>query len=129
MRTVFTLWSIARSPLVLGANLTRMDSTTQALLTNREAIAVDQHSTNNKALIHTPKSWIWTAQAASAKGEYVALFNVSDAPLDMNFTWQELGLPAGKHVARDLWMHKNLSSASGVKITLAPHASALYRVE
>ncbi|MHB1960041.1 MAG: glycoside hydrolase family 27 protein [Acidobacteriaceae bacterium] len=128
-RTVLTLWSIARSPLILGANLTRMDSATEALLTNREVLAVDQHSTGNKALIHTQKSWVWTAQAASAKGEYVALFNVSDAPLDMNFTWQELGLPAGKHVARDLWLHKNLSSASGVKIALAPHASALYRVE
>ena len=129
MRTVFTLWSIARSPLILGANLARMDSATEALLTNREVIEVDQNSTGNKALIHTPKSWVWTAQASSANGEYVALFNVSDAPLDMNFTWQELGLPAGKHVARDLWLHKDLGSTSVLSVTLAPHASALYRVE
>lgn len=129
MRSVVTLWSIARSPLILGANLTRMDGTTETLLTNREVIAVDQHSTGNKALIHTPKSWVWTAQANSAKGEYVALFNVSDSPLDMKYTWQALGLSAGKHLARDLWLQKNLARTSGVKVTLAPHASALYRVE
>ena len=35
-RTVLTLWAIARSPLILGANLTRMDSVTEAMLTNRE---------------------------------------------------------------------------------------------
>ncbi|MGO8719216.1 MAG: glycoside hydrolase family 27 protein [Acidobacteriaceae bacterium] len=129
MRTVFTLWSIARSPLILGANLTRMDGTTEALITNREVIAVDQHSTSNKALIHTPGTWVWTARATSAKGEYVALFNITDSPLDMNYTWQELGLPPGNHVVRDLWLHKNLGTMSGMKVTLAPHASMLYRVE
>ena len=129
MRTVFTLWSIARSPLILGANLTQMDSATQTLLTNPEVIAVDQHSTGNKVLMHTPETWAWTAQATSAKGEYIALFNVGDGPLDMNYTWQQLGLPRGKHVARDLWLHRNLDSAGGVKVMLAAHASALYRVE
>ncbi|MEO6966483.1 MAG: glycoside hydrolase family 27 protein, partial [Acidobacteriaceae bacterium] len=77
-RTVFTLWAIARSPLVLGTNLTRMDRSTEAVITNREVIAVDQNSTDNKALIHTPQSWVWTARATKAKGKYVALFNVSD---------------------------------------------------
>ncbi|MHB1936700.1 MAG: glycoside hydrolase family 27 protein [Acidobacteriaceae bacterium] len=129
IRTVFTLWSIARSPLILGANLTRMDSATAALLTNREVLAVDQNSTGNKALIHTPKSWVWIAHANSTKGEYVALFNIGDTPLDVNCTWRDLGLPAGKHVARDLWQHKNVGGTGGISIILAPHASALYRVK
>jgi hypothetical protein len=72
---------------------------------------------------------LWTARATSAKGNYVALFNLSDSPLDMHYTWQQLGLAAGKHGARDLWLHKNLGDDSGIKVTLAPHASALYRVE
>ena len=128
-RTVFTLWSIARSPLVLGANLTRMDTASEALLTNREVIAVDQHSTGNKGWMPTPKTWVWTARAATTPGEYVALFNVSDGPLQIHSTWQKLGLPAGKHAVRDLWLHKNLGESTGVTLTLAPHASVLYRVE
>jgi hypothetical protein len=129
MRTVFTLWSIARSPLMLGANLTQMDSITEALLTNREMIAVNQHSANNKALIHTSQSWVWTALATSAKGEYVALFNISDRPLTMEYTWQDLGLAAGKHRVRDLWLHNNRDGISGLKVLLRPHASAIYWVE
>lgn len=129
VRTVFTLWSIARSPLILGANLTKMDGATQALLTNREVIAVDQRSTDNKALIHTSRSWVWTARATSAEGEYVALFNVSDSPLTMKYTWQDLGLAAGKHRVRNLWRQANLGRASGLKVTLRPHASVIYRVE
>jgi alpha-galactosidase len=129
MHTVFTLWSIARSPLILGANLTRIDSATEAMLTNPEVIAVDQHSQGNQARRLTSTSWLWTGRATSAKGDYVALFNLSDSPVDMHYPWQQLGLPAGKHGARDLWLHKNLGDSSGIQVTLAPHASALYLVE
>ena len=129
MQTVFTLWSMARSPLVLGANLTEMDGATETLLTNREVLAVDQHSKDNKAFLHTSQGWVWTARATSAKGEYIALFNVTDHPLNVEFTWQNLGLTAGQHSARDLWLHKDLGHTSGIKVTLRPHASTLYRVE
>jgi alpha-galactosidase len=128
-RTVFTLWSIARSPLILGANLTRMNGATEAMLTNPEVIAVNQSSTNNQARLHTPTTWVWTAIATSHKGEYVAVFNVSDAAIREHCSWQELGIPAGKHVARDLFLHKNLGVVGEIEVTLAPHASALYRIE
>ena len=128
-RTVLTLWAIARSPLILGANLTRMDSATEAMLTNREVLAVDQNSTDNKALLHTPTTWVWTARATSTKGDYVALFNVSDATIHLNYTWRDLGIPSGSYAVHDLWLHKVLGETDGIKVTLAPHASALYRVE
>ena len=34
-RTEFTLWAISRSPLILGANLTRLDDFTRSLITNQ----------------------------------------------------------------------------------------------
>jgi hypothetical protein len=128
-KTVLTLWAIARSPLILGANLTRMDSATEAMLTNREVLAVNQSSTNNQALLHTPTTWVWIARATSAKGEYVALFNVSDGPTDLHYTWHNLGIAGAKHGVRNLWLHKELGNEDGIRVTLAPHASVLYRVE
>ena len=41
-RTMVTLWAISRSPLFLGANLTRLDALTRSLVTNAEVIGVDQ---------------------------------------------------------------------------------------
>ena len=35
-RTEFTLWAISRSPLILGANLTKLDDFTRSLITNKE---------------------------------------------------------------------------------------------
>ncbi|MGC1921059.1 MAG: glycoside hydrolase family 27 protein [Acidobacteriaceae bacterium] len=128
-RTVLTLWAIARSPLILGANLTRMDGVTESMLTNREVVAVDQDSTGNQARLHTKTTWVWTARATSAKGEYVALFNVSDAPIDLSYTWHDLGISSGKHQVHDLWLHRVLDQTQGIKVTLTPHASVLYRVE
>ncbi|MGB6302906.1 MAG: glycoside hydrolase family 27 protein [Acidobacteriaceae bacterium] len=128
-RTVLTLWAIARSPLILGANLTRMDGVTESMLTNREVVAVDQDSTGNQARLHTKTTWVWTARATSAKGEYVGLFNVSDAPIDLSYTWHDLGISSGKHQVHDLWLHRVLDQTQGIKVTLTPHASVLYRVE
>jgi hypothetical protein len=39
--TLMTLWSIARSPLIIGANLPKNDEFTLSILTNDEVIAVD----------------------------------------------------------------------------------------
>ena len=43
-RTEFTLWSIARSPLIFGGNLTRLDAFTRSLLTNQILLFVNQNS-------------------------------------------------------------------------------------
>ena len=45
-----TLWSIARSPLIMGGDLRHLDAPTLALLTNPEVIAVNQASTANRPL-------------------------------------------------------------------------------
>ncbi len=43
-RTMITLWSMARSPLFVGGNLTQMDDGMKSLLTDPGVIEVDQHS-------------------------------------------------------------------------------------
>jgi len=127
-RTLITLWSIARSPLILGANLTRMDAFTESLLTNPEVIAVDQASSGNKPVIHTATTVLWTAKAASGK-DYAAVFNLDDHEQTVAYTWQQLGLPGSTRGVRDLWQKKDLGAAPGLKVTLAPHASVLFSVQ
>jgi alpha-galactosidase len=127
-RTLMTLWSMARSPLVAGTNLTRMDKATEALYTNPEVIAVDQHSTENRERSRTGSMIVWTATPGSGGGRYLAVFNLADATQDVNYAWKDLGLPEGRHAVRDLWARKDLGSAASLKTTLRAHASVLYRV-
>ncbi len=127
-RTLITLWSIMRSPLIMGGNLTQMDEWTTALLTNPEVIAVDQHSAANRPLIVTNNSVIWSARSEDGKGYYLAVFNRGDSPQTTELAWNEIGLAAGTYKLRDLWERKELGAATSLKLTLQPHTCVLYRL-
>jgi hypothetical protein len=121
-RTLVTLWSIARSPLMMGGNLLAMDDYTLSLLTNPEVIAVDQNSSGNHALSTTDKAAIWEARPASGQGRYMAVFNLSNQT-------QPFAVPlAGPKNIRDLWARKDLAGSEVLAVTLAPHACALYLI-
>ena len=79
-----TLWSIARSPLIHGGDMTKMDPATLALLTNAEVIAVNQASTDNRPLFDRDGLVAWTASVPGSRDRYLALFNTRDRfPLDL----------------------------------------------
>jgi len=129
-RTLFTLWAIARSPLILGGNLTKLPDHTRALITNKEVIAVNQTAWESVPVGDLPKGFenarVWTALAGPRKKpiRYVAVFNLDDEPLGLKASWKQLG-SAGRS-ARELWTDKR---ANRLDITLPPHASAIYRIE
>lgn len=77
-RTVMTLWSIARSPLMHGGDLTKTDEFTLSLLTNPEVLAVNQASTNNRPLFNRDELIAWTADVPGSPDKYLAVFNTRD---------------------------------------------------
>jgi len=77
--TLMSLWSIARSPLIHGGDMTKTDSFTLSLLTNDEVLSVNQHSENNHQLFRTEDGLIaWIADVPGSKDKYLALFNTRD---------------------------------------------------
>src|ERR1700722_7685487 len=66
-QTMLTLWSMARSPLILGANLTKLDDWTLALITNRGVLNVDQNSHNGRQVAREGDTIAWTASGVGAK--------------------------------------------------------------
>jgi alpha-galactosidase len=127
-RTLITLWSIFRSPLMMGGDLPSADAWTTSLLTNPEVIAVDQHSTANHPLVSTDKAAVWLAQPDSGEGAYIAIFNLAETPQTFHYAWKDLTLTATKYSLRDLWKHKDLTASESLSVTLQPHASILYRL-
>ncbi len=130
-RTLLTLWGIARSPLVLGANLTEMDPALEALLTNREWLAVDQAGSHPRQVKTDGNTIIWRSDVPASKKEsaYIAIFNVGETPAAVHLEWSDLGLPAGKHTVHDVWLHQDNAQAPAVITRLSPHGSVLYKVE
>lgn len=127
-RTLMTLWSIARSPLIMGGDLRHLDDPTLALLTNREVLAVNQASTDNRPHFLADGVRVWSARPADGGGRYVALFNTGKEAREISLPLRELGF-SGSQPVRDLWEGKALAPAKDRLIRRIPsHGAGLYRV-
>ncbi len=129
VRTMMTLWCIARSPLFIGTNLLKMDAFTESILTSPELIAVDQYGENNHPVIEKSDSVVWMASAPQHAGDYVAIFNLSDQPQTLSYSWRDLDLQFGKFPVRDLWKRTELGRIDHIEATLPPHGAGLYLIE
>ncbi len=126
--TMINLFSIFRSPLIMGGDLPTLDAFTLGLLTNAEVIAVDQASTGGHQSSNDGATITWIANVANDSDKYVAVSNLKNVPNHVQMNWKAAGVDAAQLHVRDLWQHKNLGSATRLDVTLAPHASVLYRV-
>jgi hypothetical protein len=127
--TLMSLWAIARSPLILGADMTKLDGFTRALLTNDEVIAVNQASTSNRQLFRTADGLIaWVADAPGAGGKYLGVFNTQNEMRAVAVRLADLGFANACRV-RDLWTQQDAGEFTGeFAPTLPPHDGRLYLV-
>jgi len=133
--TLMSLWSIARSPLMFGGDMAKMDDFTLSLLTNSEVMAVNQNSSNNHQLFRQNGLVAWVADGAGSKDKYLAIFNTNDKPanqaangLKIAVKLADLGFSKSCQV-RDLWKKADVGK---FKSEFAPeinwHGAGLYRV-
>ena len=127
-RTLITLWSVARSPLMFGGNLPDNDPFTLSLIANAEVLAVDQKAAASKELFSHGNQVAWVAEMTGSPAKYLAVFNIGDADEAVHVDWADLGLPPACQV-RDLWAGKDLgASPAGRTFQLAAHASVFVKV-
>jgi len=130
-QTMMTLWSMARSPLILGANLTLLDPATLNLLTNPDVIAIDQTATRSGQVFHSGDVIAWTADLpASFPGGYttaLALFNLGESQIVIDSSFEAYNIDPATYRVRDAWTGKNSNKVKSVQdLTLEPHASVLW---
>ncbi len=128
-RTVMTLWTIFRSPLMMGGNLPDCDDWTLSLLTNREVLAVVTDGTGGRELFSRDGRVAWVSGVAGTGELYAALFNTSDdGPLEVEVTAADLGRTGTLRV-RDLWERRDLGDFPGrFAVSLPAHGAGLFRV-
>ncbi len=106
-RTLMSLWCLASSPLILGANLPDLDPWTLALLTNDQVITLDQDSLDPSAKRVSQKNGLEVWVKSSRDGsKAVGLFNRNDADARVVLNWTDARL-SGKQKLRDLWEDKD----------------------
>ena len=107
-RTHFSLWCMLAAPLMLGCDVRSMDSGTHEIVTNPEAIAIDQDPLGQQGYRASRNGMaeIWKKPLAGGQLA-VGLFNRGDNIRPIPAPWSDLEI-SGKYQVRDLWAHTDM---------------------
>ncbi len=127
-RSQLTLWAMAAAPLILGTDLTKLDSTDLAMLTNDRVLGVDQDGVAAKRLVSSGNQQVFAKREAN--GAYVvALFNTgTTGNQTITVNWSTIGFTGNGDVT-DLWSGSHTGIvANSYTATLRPGEQRLIRV-
>jgi len=129
-KSMLTLWAMARSPLILGANLTLLDDPTFKLLSNLDFVRIDQTATRSGQVMHDGDIVAWTADLPpdSPDGTIaLALFNLGESQVVLDSSFEAYDLEAATYRIKDVWTGKTLNKVKSIQnLSLEPHACILW---
>jgi alpha-galactosidase len=115
-RSFFSLWCMMAAPLLAGNDLRNMTPSTIQVLTNPEAIAINQDPLGQQGHIvrREGKVAVWAAKPLFDGSQAVLVFNQGAAPATVAIRLADLGIAAqGAFYVRDLWQHVTSKAAVG----------------
>ena len=121
-QTLLSLWAMARSPLIVGANLTLLDKDTLGLLTNAAILRIDQTATASRQVLSEGNLVVWTADLPG-NGHALAAFNLGEQAMALDRAWPDFALAGTQSVVQNAWTGERLQASARVTTTLEPHAS------
>ena len=124
-RTMFTLWCLMGSPLMIGGELTKLDDWTMELLTNWDVL--DMLPCRPRQLYRNEDSAAWVAVDPDSGEKYVALFNLSDQAAELSAKLD--GVWPQVIAGVDLWEDRRTEFQEGlVKAAVPPHGCGAFRL-
>lgn len=122
-RSHFSIWALAKAPLLVGCDVRSIDNVTLQLLSNKEVIAVNQDKlgVQGKKIKKVGDLEVWGGPL-SGNRVAVVLWNRGSSTATITAQWSDLGLPSTTIVnARDLWGH---STQRSVKAQISAQVNA-----
>jgi alpha-galactosidase len=128
-QTMMSLWSLAGAPLILGADLTRLDSADKAILANRAVIALDQDGIAARRIIDVVDEQVFAKRAPDGDW-YIGIFNTDPSAAHTLSVWlPHLGL-RGAMTVSDVWTGRRLGIVTSTyTAAIAPGGVSLISVQ
>lgn len=126
--TMMTLWSIFRSPLIIGGEMTGFDEFTMSLLTNERILSMHSDSRNSHQVwrkeIDGVEHILWTSTNASG-GNYVAVFNAgeNDSQIEIDLADVEIYEPV---TVIELWSGESFTTDGKYTVKLNKHGAKAF---
>lgn len=124
-----SLWSLLSAPLLIGCDVSRLDSFTLNLLTNAEVLAIDQDALGRQAQqkIKTKNYEVWVKDMQDGS-KAVGVFNLSDSYQNIAFKLNSIGLN-GVILIRDVWRQKKLGTYKEIfSSKVPPHGVTMVKM-
>lgn len=129
--TMLTLWSIFRSPLMIGGEMTGFDKFTMSLLTNEEILKMHKNARHSHQVwrreINGSEYILWTAANAGGGG-YFALFNAGEKNGTVKLDLADLEA-ADKLDCTELWSGEKAVFDGFAEISVPSHGVKAFRFE
>ena len=129
----FSLWAMMAAPLIAGNDVAHMSPGTQAILLNREVIAVDQDplGRQGRRVRKDGNLEIWSKELAGGD-RAVLLFNRGTQAADIPLAWHDIGYPDTLTASiHDLWLGKDVGSGEKGYVAKAvpPHGVVMLTIK
>lgn len=128
--TMMTLWCIFRSPMMIGAELTKLDDWTKSLLTNGEVLRLLKYSRGAQQIERDDKHVLWCSMDTEESAGYLAVFNLEEKEADVVIPWksiEEYGI-TGKQ-GKELWSGEGLDLTDENTILVPGHGAKLIKIQ
>ncbi len=128
-KTVMTLWCIFRSPLMIGAELTKLDDWTKGLLTNPAVLELLKETRKGIQVFRDETTAVWKSIDSAGGRTCVALFNLSDMEKEIAVSLAEVDsrLAQADLALRELWDHTDLRTEDGIiRVPVPAHGVKAY---
>jgi alpha-galactosidase len=123
-QTMLTLWIMARSPLMFGGDLPSTDPVTLGMITNSAVLEILRSSEGNHEVMRNDGLAVWVADSVDDDRRYVAVFNIDDAPLDVDIPRSSVGIRSDLPLT-ELWTGEAREAAESVAERIPPHGCLL----
>lgn len=128
-RSHFSIWALAKAPLLIGCDVRSADSQTLNILSNGEVIAVnqDKHGIQGKKIKNDGDLEVWAGPLSGGR-VVVVLWNRGSSKATITAFWSDIGLHSTTVVhARDVWQHTTIKSVKGqISAEVGVHDCKMY---
>jgi alpha-galactosidase len=141
-RAHFSMWCMIAAPLISGNDIRKMTKETQQILTNKDAIAVDQDPLGIEGFQYGIKNGLEIWCRPLQNGDWAVCFlNRSSQTRQVDFDWRKEAIADGfssrqldpstaSYSITDLWTKSNRgTTATSLKGDLPPHDVLLLRLK
>ena len=132
-RSQLALWSMMSAPLILSSDVAKLSPQAIAILGKRAVIAIDQDPLGRMAtLVRRSNAMDVLFKPLAAGDAAVAVLNRSAAPVRVSLRPADFGYAANSGCrleVRNLWNDKRQSAISALEAEIAPHDTAIWRVQ